>query len=357
MKSYQTYPDNAGHKAVFMTKYSIYYANDCEGVQAQDKQFNHSLFLTQGKVMTDRAKQNNKALVTSYPFAISDSLKLGGTHSQTYALDLEDDDLTVWYSLCGGTHGTISSSLAANPMDGQNSYYIYTYNNVTYCGAGHLPLTGHNAENNDERRLLINVIINNARKSAIGTRVNLYDPDATQDSIGNPDINNNKKIIDTGDGSYLLEVSDELAMPEFSFIATADTKSGSQIKQVQIYYDLDLNNGMEPHTYTADDENHILVYDTGNLLAQNVDFSGILKYATYDEKNSYFKTTTGNPITASTPASELQLKLKPGYIRTHSDGEDYTYLVVKVTTFKDGKETTVYRKIKIVPKPFLFDLT
>lgn len=357
MKSYQTYPDNAGHKAVFMTKYSIYYANDCEGVQAQDKQFNHSLFLTQGKVMTDRAKQNNKALVTSYPFAISDSLKLGGTHSQTYALDLEDDDLTVWYSLCGGTHGTISSSLAANPMDGQNSYYIYTYNNVTYCGAGHLPLTGHNAENNDERRLLINVIINNARKSAIGTRVNLYDPDATQDSIGNPDINNNKKIIDNGDGSYLLEVSDELAMPEFSFIATADTKSGSQIKQVQIYYDLDLNNGMEPHTYTADDENHILVYDTGNLLAQNVDFSGILKYATYDEKNSYFKTTTGNPITASTPASELQLKLKPGYIRTHSDGEDYTYLVVKVTTFKDGKETTVYRKIKIVPKPFLFDLT
>ena len=186
---------------------------------------------------------------------------------------------------------------------------------------------------------------------------NLYDPDATQDSIGNPDINNNKKIIDNGDGSYLLEVSDELAMPEFSFIATADTKSGSQIKQVQIYYDLDLNNGVEPHTYTADDENHILVYDTGNLLTQNVDFSGILKYATYDEKNSYFKTTTGNPVTASTPAAELQLKLKPGYIRTHSDGEDYTYLVVKVVTTKDGKDTTVYRKIKIVPKPFLFDLT
>lgn len=357
MKSFFTHPDTMGVKGAFMTKYSIYYANDAEGVPGQDKQFDHYQFFKDGKVMTDRAKQNNKGLVTSYPFAISDSLKIGGTHSQTYALDLEDDDITVWYSLVGGTAGTVSSSLAANPMDGQNSYFIYTYGNVTYCGAGHFSITGKHAENNDERRLLINVIINNARKSAIGTRVNLYDPDATQDSIGNPDINNNKKIIDNGDGSYLLEVSDELAMPEFSFIATADTKSGSQIKQVQIYYDLDLNNGVEPHTYTTDDENHVLVYDTGNLLAQNVDFSGILKYATYDEKNSYFKTTTGNPVTASTPAAELQLKLKPGYIRTHSDGEDYTYLVVKVVTTKDGKDTTVYRKIKIVPKPFLFDLT
>ena len=357
MKSFFTHPDTMGVKGAFMTKYSIYYANDAEGVPGQDKQFDHYQFFKDGKVMTDKAKQNNKGLVTSYPFAISDSLKIGGTHSQTYALDLEDDDITVWYSLVGGTAGTVSSSLAANPMDGQNSYFIYTYGNVTYCGAGHFSITGKHAENNDERRLLINVIINNARKSAIGTRVNLYDPDATQDSIGNPDINNNKKIIDNGDGSYLLEVSDELAMPEFSFIATADTKSGSQIKQVQIYYDLDLNNGVEPHTYTTDDENHVLVYDTGNLLAQNVDFSGILKYATYDKKNSYFKTTTGNPVTASTPAAELQLKLKPGYIRTHSDGEDYTYLVVKVVTTKDGKDTTVYRKIKIVPKPFLFDLT
>ncbi len=357
MKSFFTHPDKMGVKGAFMTKYSIYYANDAEGVPGQDKQFDHLKFFEDGKVMTDRAKQNNKGLVTSYPFAISDSLKIGGTHSQTYALDLEDDDITVWYSLVGGTAGTVSSSLAANPMDGQNSYFIYTYGNVTYCGAGHFSITGKHAENNDERRLLINVIINNARKSAIGTRVNLYDPDATQDSIGNPDINNNKKIIDNGDGSYLLEVSDELAMPEFSFIATADTKSGSQIKQVQIYYDLDLNNGVEPHLYESDDTNHVLVYDTGNLLTQGVDFSGILKYATYDEKNNYFKTTTGNPVTASTPAAELQLKLKPGYIRTHSDGEDYTYLVVKVVTTKDGKDTTVYRKIKIVPKPFLFDLT
>ena len=77
---------------------------------------------------------------------------------------------------------------AADPQDGIDDYFIYSYGSVTYCGAGHTLLTGRKRDNNDERRLFINCIVNSARKSTAGPDLRLYDVDSDMsqhDEAGN----------------------------------------------------------------------------------------------------------------------------------------------------------------------------
>ncbi len=342
-------PDSGSNStlASFMTKYSIY-SHEPESVQCQDGQFDHKNFNEAGKMCTDRATQVNRGLVTMYPFTIGETLNISGTHAQTFSVDMEDIDMTVWYSLAGGVNGSMSSYLAASPNDGQNNYFIYSYGNVTYCGVGHGSVTGKHAANNDERRLLINVIVNNSKKAAIGTSVNLYDAESTQDSL------KNEKIIPKSDGSYQMTVSGDTQYPNFSFLASTDTKSGSTIKRVHVYYDLDLNDGEDPHTYdfgTANG-NHILIYDTGVMNAsKSRDFNGVLRYVDNNKPDGpdsdyYVKNSIG----------EFNLKLNPNYMRDHN-GQKYTYIIVCVTTTsKSGVDSTIYKKIKLVPIPVMYDL-
>ena len=342
-------PDSGKNKtlASFMTKYSLY-SHEPESVPCQDGQFDHKDFNEKGKMCTDRASLVNRGLVTLYPFTIGETLNISGTHAQTFSVDLEDTDMTVWYSLAGGINGSASSFLAASPNDGQNNYFIYSYGNVTYCGVGHGSVTGHHAANNDERRLLINVIVNNSKKAAIGTSVNLYDADSTKDDL------KNETIIPKSDGSYQMTVTGDTEYPNFSFLASTDAKSGSTIKRVHVYYDLDLNDGEDPHTYdfgTANG-NHILIYDTGVMNAsKSRDFNGVLRYVDNNKPDGpdsdyYVKNSIG----------EFNLKLNPNYMRDHN-GQKYTYIIVCVTTTsKSGVDSTIYKKIKLVPIPVMYDL-
>ena len=98
------------------------------------------------------ATKVNEGQITNYPYVLGDTIKIAKTHSQYYALDMEDEDLVVWYCLGSGKS---SSCYNATYNDARNNYYIYSIRNVMYSGVGHSTV-GNEA---DEVKLFINTMI------------------------------------------------------------------------------------------------------------------------------------------------------------------------------------------------------
>lgn len=84
-----------------------------------------------GNPNIQKASCINRGQIVSYPYYIPDNINIANTHPQYYQLDLEDPNLTVWYSL---DHNGASSH------SGQGYYYIYNRKNITYSGVGHSEL-------------------------------------------------------------------------------------------------------------------------------------------------------------------------------------------------------------------------
>ncbi|MBP3507386.1 MAG: DUF5057 domain-containing protein [Lachnospiraceae bacterium] len=310
---------------------------------------------------TTKATQVNRGIVTTYPYYIKPDLKISPTHCQTFALDLEDDSVTAWYTLAGDNSmeangkivslanytGTISydnikqnsSIYAASPKDGVNNYYIYSKGNVTYCGAGHAAITGPSRNNNDERRLFINVLVNLVNKSTYTEPVSnpdiaLYDPDGTlapNGTVVKQDIT----------GEYYIDVTSINSYPEFGF-SMIDLEPGQQVTDIQIYYDLDYvkpASGASPDNDYHENDSHVLIPIPGNK-------SDLIDYLNTKEngKNSIYQITSIN---------------WPGMVTQKSYFEKYdnkyTYIVIKVTL--SGQTEPVYKRIRINLKEQLLDLT
>ncbi len=109
----------------------------------------NSLFVT---TQVDRL---NEGQVTMYPFSISETLKVAETHAQWYQLDMEDEDIVVWYTLGDDGNTALNSAYYADTKnDAGNNYYIYSKDNITYSGAGHSIMSSE-----VELRLFVNTII------------------------------------------------------------------------------------------------------------------------------------------------------------------------------------------------------
>lgn len=102
---------------------------------------------------TTTAEELNEGQITKYPYFTTDAngaLSVANTHSQYYQLDMEDEDIVVWYTL-GGAKNTYYGDDAKNA--GLN-YYIYSKGNITYSGAGHSDMTSEK-----ELQLFVNTIV------------------------------------------------------------------------------------------------------------------------------------------------------------------------------------------------------
>ena len=288
----------------------------------------------ENKYGTDKASQNNKGIVTQYPFTLSDELNISPTHAQAYALELDNSKMNVWYSLAGGNNGpagtrkfSASSLYAASRNDGMDSYFIYSFGNVNYCGAGHSKITGIYKDNNDERRLYINIIVNSVKNSVNMPGIIVYDYETS---------NETKK-----DGeNYLLEVKNVDDWPVFSFSATVDTSvAGNKISRVRIYYDLDydkVEKADDNEVFNKDEfinnTDHVLIAD----LTEDKNGKSLVSGQIYD---------VGKDIGAA-------LQLKPEYFEAYNG--EYTYIVIEVT---DAKNNPSYQRIKIKLLPYLFEMT
>lgn len=117
---------------------------------------------------TTHVSQVNKGQLTTYPYNIN-TLAFGGssslsnlttnasnkidiayTHNQYFQLNMNADDIVVWYCLAD-TAGLYSYL----PNDVVNDYYIYSCGNVTYTGFGHTS----DSVNENEAKLFVNTMI------------------------------------------------------------------------------------------------------------------------------------------------------------------------------------------------------
>ncbi|MDO5156099.1 MAG: DUF5057 domain-containing protein [Eubacteriales bacterium] len=331
------------------------------------------------KYGTRRASQVNKGCVTTYPFTITSELRISGTHAQYYALDLDDPTVSVWYTLAASAFNKspyngsgamqayaqnvefkMSSNFAASPHDGMDAYYLYSKENVYYCGAGHATVTGTQRDNNDERRLFINVIVNSVKKAKSETTIKLYNkcskhPDedcscekdglVTDKKTENAKLAKEKeKLFYVSPNLYQYNVEDYDVVPEFDFKVIPGI-GAAKIKTIDVFYDLDYYDGLltdKSNEYKKDD-NHVLIRtsDLNKIEGDNkTDNVRYLDPTTLEQRLKLRETGDNDP-----------LKLKPEYFKNY---RNYTYIVIHVED-EDGNSKYARIKISLVPK--LFDLT
>ncbi len=123
----------------------------------------------------------NEGPVTSYPYKIPDIQGIAETHSQYYQLDLESDDVVVWYALSKDQQsGHSRNYYDKSYKDGRDNYYIYNKGNITYSGVGHSAGLWDN-----EVKLFINTMIAayRAGDSTLSIQVTDWDASTTTTQI------------------------------------------------------------------------------------------------------------------------------------------------------------------------------
>ena len=113
-----------------------------------------------GDYTTSQVSQVNEGQITTYPFNVNtkgfggteSTLQIAPTHFQYQQLNMNNDDVVVWYTLSGG-------EFDKSPRDVTNSYYIYSRGNVTYSGAGHTTDAASVNANVSEAKLFVNTMI------------------------------------------------------------------------------------------------------------------------------------------------------------------------------------------------------
>ncbi|MBE5930732.1 MAG: DUF5057 domain-containing protein [Lachnospiraceae bacterium] len=137
-------------------------------------------------LLTKKISKVNTGAITNYPYKIPDTIEIAKTHPQYYQLDMENEEVTVWYCLTGADiyeHPNdvdkIKSFYNSTSNDVRNNYYIYNYGNVTYSGMG------HNTEMTDyEIKLFINTFVAAYRAAGRSTKIVVANNDATKNVTG-----------------------------------------------------------------------------------------------------------------------------------------------------------------------------
>lgn len=171
-----------------------------------------------GSYTSDSVTKTNDGQIVSYPYNIPDKLDVATTHAQYYQLNLEEDDIVVWY--CIGQPKEGSRWCYSQNNDVRNNYYIYNKGNITYSGAGH-----SSGMTEQEIKLFINTMI--AAYSA-----------SVQAPV--PTITNSDKSTDNNDTDFVYVDYDATVSPEESkplgsgvFDNTIKAIDGSKNKDVK----------------------------------------------------------------------------------------------------------------------------
>lgn len=129
-----------------------------------------------GSGATTYVNINNSGQITSYPYKIPDLIQVASTHEQWCQLNLDDEDMVVWYSLTdeytknyadeaekiskisykNNTEKLGRGVYSSRESDVKNSFYIYNVGNITYTGMGH---SGTAVLPDDEVKLFVNTMI------------------------------------------------------------------------------------------------------------------------------------------------------------------------------------------------------
>lgn len=160
-----------------------------EGVEDAEKtEYARKTGFTSENGVTHTAVRLNKGQITQYPYNITETLEVAGTHGQWYQANVEDPEVTVWYTLedpkAYGTanwwEGRETLFWGASPQDAANNYYIYSKGNVFYTGVGHSP-----GQPEMEKKLFVNTMIAAFRATYEAPDIVITNPEASYSSSAN----------------------------------------------------------------------------------------------------------------------------------------------------------------------------
>lgn len=130
-----------------------------------------------GNTLSQVVTRVNEGQITQYPYTINMDFVVGETHGQWWQLNMEDNDLTVWYTLQDPAMSSLANDSRVNggykkretannnsryialmysavPQDAANNYYIFSKGNIFYSGVGHSAVA-----NGEEQRLFVNTLV------------------------------------------------------------------------------------------------------------------------------------------------------------------------------------------------------
>ena len=217
---------------------------------------------------TTQIRRNNVGLITNYPFNISAEPRISKTNAQSYALDTEDEDMQIWYSLAGANDSPKSNLYAADPLNGRSFYYIYSYRSVTYTGAGYTAIA-ETADNDEERKLIINAILSHAKIHRSGPKVVFSEYTGSEP---------NDSVFTAAKGAQdaVLECSAK-SKDKCNFDFTVSTAKGRTFKEIIMFKDEDGDGVFDPSKgdieikgYTEEVENGVKVIVDGKSLPDSI---------------------------------------------------------------------------------------
>ena len=196
---------------------------------------------------TKNVTQINAGQITTYPYninlrgfpnapsAAAEKLSVADTHFQYYALNMNYDDLVVWYALADDANvKNYSATIDANgnyyhTNDASNGYYIYTMGNVTYSGVGH-----NSGVTEQEAMLFVNTMIAAYRSSAINVEVTAKDENSAEARYiyfpADRFIGSQESMISAADPH------NEMFAAYYSFVDTSIKGGTSNISHARYYY-------------------------------------------------------------------------------------------------------------------------
>lgn len=186
---------------------------------------------------TTRANRVNMGQITQYPYNIGDDasgidLTIAPTHAQWYLLNMEDPEVTVWYTLgYNGTSASYAKIYAASPMDVANNYYIYSKGNIFYSGVGHSDTEGAGGSE-EERQLFINTMIAAYRRGA-------QPPEIV--------VTNANKVNGSSSADYMIRVLQELDQDDSGNAVAGEALDGSSVRVVFKAVDISLAQDIMVH--------------------------------------------------------------------------------------------------------------
>ena len=225
-------------------------------------------FIWPNAVMTTQISLANRGQITSYPYALPDTITISGTHAQNFQLDLEysdSGDVNVWYNLSGGLYD-------GRWQDARNNYYIYTKGNITYTGLGHLD----DSLTDDEVKLFVNTMISSYRVTPEKPYIKVTNSDAAE-----KDHTYTMYVMLTG-----AEKETDMLKVHFTVVQEGlDEGTGRQY--TLRYQDAD-GNAISPQTATSDVGNDTLLTsgEDGYAVAKNGTYAFDVAYKDVMEQGS-----------------------------------------------------------------------
>lgn len=310
---------------------------------------------TDGKTInTNKISKLNDGQITEFPYAIASDIGVATTHSQYFALDLENhyanntaasshtlynadgsmaSQPVVWYTLNSGSEDS-KGYYDYNGQDAMSNYYIYSFGNVTYSTAGHSEISGE-----AETQLFVNTFTRSLLSGNNNPEVE-YTDDGSKFDANTTDYKN-----------YNKTEFDKLARTKLSFkfrIIDGDLISNSDSISDAFMYIYNADSSRTDAMYDSSKDiylgkiNETTLADGTKTISLTGSSSSVIVGKEYSVENFWDVLTELNgTLTQKIDIANLMSRMKSGDLKIgilatdSNDGKGYAILTIECKTLFD----------------------